>query len=151
MQNLFNSMLLHGRVPNEFQRGTTVPIVKDQQGDKGDVNNYRGITIAPIISKIYEHVLRIMFQPYLTTSNYQFGFKRKSSTSLAIHALKETVNYYTDRGSNVYCSFLDASKAFDRLVHAGLFIKLLQRQVPLIFLNTIIMWYSNLECAGATQ
>ena len=40
--------------------------------------------------------------------------------------LKETINYYTERGSNVYvfCSFLDASKAFDRLVHAGLFLKL---------------------------
>ena len=30
LQNLFNSMLLLGRVPNQFQRGTIVPIVKDQ-------------------------------------------------------------------------------------------------------------------------
>ena len=137
---------MHGQVPSQFQRGTVVPIIKDQQGDKGDLHNYRGITIAPIISKIFEHVLRILFQPYLTTSSYQFGFKRKSSTSLAIHSLKETINYYTSQGSNVYCSFLDASKAFDRLVHAGLFMKLLQRKVPLSFLNLIIMWYSNLEC-----
>ena len=123
-----------------------MPIVKDQQGDKSDLNNYRGITIAPLISKIFEHVLRIIYQPYLSTSSYHFGFKKKSSTSLAIHSLKETINYYTDRGSNVYCSFLDASKAFDRLVHAGLFLKLLQRRVPLISLNIIIAWYSNLEC-----
>ena len=146
LKTLFNAMLMHGHVPRQFQRGTIVPIVKDQQGDKSDLNNYRGITIAPIISKIFEHVLRILFQPYLSTTSYQFGFKRKSSTSLAIHSLKETINYYTERGSNVYCSFLDASKAFDRLVHAGLFIKLLNRQVPLTFLNIIIMWYSNLEC-----
>ena len=143
---LSNAMLLHGHVPRQFQRGTIVPIVKDQHGDKGDMNNYRGITIEPIISKIFEHVLRIIFQPYLTTSSYQFGFKRKSSTSHAIYCLKETINHYTTNGSNVYCSFLDASKAFDRLVHAGLFLKLLQRRVPLTFLNVIIMWYSNLEC-----
>ena len=37
-------------------------------------------------------------------------------------------------------------EAFDRLVHAGLFIKLIQRQLPLTFLNTIIFWYSNLQC-----
>ena len=123
-----------------------MPIVKDRQGDKSDLNNYRGITIAPIISKMFEHALRIIFHSFLSTSSYQFGFKRKSSTSLAIYHLKETINYYTSYGSNAYCSFLDASKAFDRLVHAGLFTKLLQRQVPLVFLNIIIMWYSDLQC-----
>ena len=96
--------------------GTIVPIVKDRQGNLGDLNNYRGITIAPIISKIFEHVLRIVFSDSLSTSNFQFGFKRKSSTSHAIFCLKETINYYTERGSSVFCSFLDASKAFDRLV-----------------------------------
>ena len=146
LRSLFNAMLTHGHVPSQFQRGSIVPIVKDHQGDKSDMNNYRGITIAPIISKIFEHVLRILFQPFLSTSNYQFGFKRKSSTSLAIHCLKETINYYTSNGSNVYCSYLDASKAFDRLVHAGLFIKLMRRRVPLVFLLVIVMWYANLEC-----
>ena len=146
LQRLFNAMLAHGRVPRQFQRGTIVPIVKDNNGNKGDLNNYRGITIAPIISKIFEHTLLIVFHSYLTTSSYQFGFKRKSSTSQAVNCLKECINYYTRHGSNVYCSFLDASKAFDRLVHTGLFLKLLQRRVPLILLNIIIMWYSDLQC-----
>ena len=146
MEDLFNGMLLHGFVPSQFQRGTIVPIVKDRSGDKGEMNNHWGITIAPIISKVFEHALHIVFQSSLTTSAHQFGFKRKSSTSLAIHCLKETINYYTSHGSNVNCSFLDASKAFDRLVHAGLFTKLLQRQVPLILLNVIIAWYADLQC-----
>ena len=142
---LFNKMLLHGYVPKQFQRGTIVPIVKDRHGNQGDLNNYRGITIAPIISKLFEQVLQTIFQQFLTTSSYQFGFKKKSSTSHAIYCLKEAVNYYTSHGSNVYCSFLDASKAFDRLVHSGLFLKLLQRHIPMVFLNIIISWYSNLE------
>ena len=102
LQHLFNGMLMHEFVPWQFQTGTIVPILKDQLGDKGDLNNYRGITIAPIISKIIEHSLRIIFQPYLSTSSYQFGFKRKSSTSLAIHCLKETINYYTSNGSTPF-------------------------------------------------
>ena len=126
--------------------GTIVPIIKDRHGDHGDMNNYRGITLAPIMSKIFEYVLQMVFQPFLTTSKYQFGFKRKSSPSHAIFCLKETIDYYTSHGSNVYCSFLDASKAFDRLVHSGLFLKLLQRGIPLIFLNVIITWYSSLMC-----
>ena len=146
LQHLFSKMLLHGFVPNQFQRGNIVPIVKDRHGNQGDMNNYRGITIAPIMSKVFEYSLSIIFRPYLTTSQYQFGFKKKASTSHAIYCLKETVDYYTSHGSNVYCSFLDASKAFDRLVHAGLFLKLLNRGVPLIFINLMIMWYANLQC-----
>ena len=146
MQTLFNRMLLHSCVPQQFRRGTIVPIVKDRHGDQGDLNNYRGITIAPIMSKVFEYVLLSLFQPFLSTSQYQFGFKKKSSTSHAIYCLQETIDFYTNRGSNVYCSFLDASKAFDRLVHAGLFIKLLRRKAPLLFINIIIFWYSELQC-----
>ena len=139
-------MLQHGVVPAQFRLGTIVPLVKDRHGDQGDMNNYRGITIAPIYSKVFEHVLNILFKDYLSTSSYQFGFKRKSSTSHAIFCLRETINYYTNRGSNVFTSFLDASKAFDRLVHAGLFLKLLERGVPLIFLEVIMYWYAELKC-----
>ena len=144
LRDLLDAMLRHSFVPTQFHLGTILPIVKDHQGNLGDLNNYRGITIASIFSKIFEHVLRILFQDYLVTSTYQFGFKKKSSTSHALHCLKETINYYTERGSNVYCSFLDASKAFDRLVHPGLFLKLLQRRVPMICIDTIIYWYSRL-------
>ena len=139
-------MLHHGFVPRQFRFGTIVPIVKDHQGNLSDTDNYRGITMSPIISKILEHTLRNVFSEFLTTSKFQFGFKRNSSTTHAIFCLKETINYYSDRGSNVFCSFLDASKAFDRLVHAGLFIKLLARDVPLIFLDLIIYWYDELYC-----
>ena len=81
-------MLRHGHVPRQFQQGTIVPIVKDQHGDKGDMNNYRGITITPILSKIFEHALQRLSETFLSTSQYQFGFKKKSSTSHAIHFLK---------------------------------------------------------------
>ena len=146
LTKVFNSMLAHGFVPSQFHFGTIVPLVKDRHGNKSDSGNYRGITLSPIPSKIFERVLKAIFSRSLTTSSYQFGFKSKSSTADAIFCLKETINYYIDHGSRTYCSFLDASKAFDRLVHAGLFIKLIQRNIPKSFLDVIIMWYSQLQC-----
>ena len=143
---LFNSMLRHSYVPKQFQRGFMVPLVKDHQGNLSDTNNYRGITISPIISKLFEHVLKTTFSDHLSTSEYQFGFKKHSSTSHAVHCLRETVNYYINNGSRVFCTFLDASKAFDRLIHSGLFMKLIDRKVPLVFLDIIINWYSDLQC-----
>ena len=123
-----------------------IPLVKDQQGNHADTQNYRGITISPIISKAFEHVLKSTFFEHLTTSEHQFGFKRNSSTIHALHCLRETVTYYLNNDSRVYCTFLDASKAFDRLVHSGLYLKLMDRNVPVKFLNIIISWYSNLTC-----
>ena len=60
--------------------------------------------------------------------------------------MHSTVNFYVNHGSRVFCSFLDASKAFDRLVHSGLFIKLMERNIPLAFLEIIITWYDDLIC-----
>ena len=60
--------------------------------------------------------------------------------------MRETINYYIDHGSRVYCSFLDASKAFDRLVHSGLFYKLIQRNAPKCLIDVIINWYDGLQC-----
>ena len=146
LQRLFNAMMAHSFVPTQFTRGSILPLVKDSQGNLSDVNNYRGITISPIVSKIFEHLLKSILFPYLKTDARQFGFKKKSSTLHAIYCLKETVNHYIENGSRVFCAFLDASKAFDRLVHSGLFMKLIARGVPKIFLDLIIYWYSNLKC-----
>ena len=123
-----------------------IPLVKDQQGNVSDVNNYRGITLSPIVSKIFEHVLKFIFSVFLETSSNQFGFKKRSSTIHAIHCLKGTIDYYVNNGSRVFCGFLDASKAFDRIVHAGLFLKMIKRKVPFLFLIIIISWYIGLEC-----
>ena len=138
LTSLFNCMLRHGFVPYQFRFGTITPIIKDKNGNVSDVNNYRGITISPLSSKIFERVLKCLFSKFLTSSSYQFGFKGGSSTSHALYCLSKTINYYIDHGSRVFCSFLDASKAFDRLIHSGLFIKLVERKTPKIFLDVLI-------------
>ena len=145
LAKLFNAMLKHSFVPKQFRHGTMIPLIKDRTGNASDVNNYRGITISPIISKLFEHVLKSVFFEYLHTSENQFGFKKQSSTAHALHCLKQTVNHYVNKGSRVFCTFLDASKAFDRLVHSGLFIKLMNRNIPLIFLDIIVVWYDGLR------
>ena len=52
--------------------------------------------------------------------------------------------YFTNRGSKVYVAFLDATKAFDRISHYGLFSKLIERQIPLCLLMCLIFWYENM-------
>ena len=42
---------------------------------------------------------------------------------------------------------LDASKAYDRVIHSGLFVKLAKRGIPLPFIRMLKYWYSHLQCA----
>ena len=99
LHKLFNAMLHHSYVPKQFTLGTILPIVKDRQGQLGDANNYRGITISPIASKILEHALKIVFGNFSLAGPWQFGFRKKSSTLHSLYCLKETIDYYIDNGS----------------------------------------------------
>ena len=87
------------------------------------------------------------FGYFLPNSDLQFGFKPKTSTSHAIFSLKQSVNHFTSNGSRVYLAFLDCSKAFDKISHFGLFIKLIKRNVPLCFLLCVIFFYMNMSCS----
>ena len=142
---LFNSFIQHGFVPTNLLKGTITPIVKNNEGDINTTDNYRGITLCGTYSHMFENALRLKLSQYLTSDELQFGFKPKHGTSHAVFALKSCVNYFTKRGSNVFVAFLDYSKAFDTISHYGLFLKLMDRNVPLGFLLVVMFWYLNME------
>jgi len=56
-----------------------------------------------------------LYESFLTTSSLQFGFKRGHSPSMCTMILKETIDYYRLNSNDVYCTMLDATKAFDRV------------------------------------
>ena len=142
-------MIQHGFVPTDFLKGTISPIVKDSNGDVSSTNNYRGITLSSLPAKLFEYAIQIKTTKLLKTDDLQFGFKSKTNTSHAVYSLDSAVNYFNRNGSNdnVYVSFLDCTKAFDRISHYGLFSKLIDRGFPLCLLLCLIYWYLNMTAA----
>jgi Reverse transcriptase (RNA-dependent DNA polymerase) len=106
-------MTLHHYVPTNFGKGITVPLLKDKTGDVSSTNNYRAITLVPIISKLFEYVLLHITNEFLNTDDRQVGFKKGLGCANAIFVVRSTVDYFTHRRSNVYAA-LDISKAYDR-------------------------------------
>lgn len=51
--------------------------------------------------------------------------------------LKETKSYYKQHQTPVFCTFLDATKAFDRLHYCNLFKLLLKRQLAVHILREL--------------
>ena len=124
---LFNSMIIHGIAPDELILGTMIPLIKDNRGKKQCSDNYRALTIGTGLSKLLEIVIRKQQAEKFKTSDLQFGFKEKSSTTMCTFMTVETIEYYTGNGSNVHALLLEASKAFDRVNYIKLFNKLLDR------------------------
>lgn len=140
---LLNSILNHGVAPEGLVFSILSPLIKDKNGIVNDKSNYRAIALSTSLSKVLELILVERLQPYLKTSDAQFGFKRNHSTTHATFILKETINHYSKQGSPVYACFLDASKAFDRVCHSKLFQILLERGVPLPYLKLLMHWYRS--------
>jgi len=68
-------ILMHGFVPGNFGLGVTVPVVKDKLGDATAANNYRPITLSPVISKIFEYCIVQQYEHLLSFDTLQFGWE----------------------------------------------------------------------------
>ena len=80
--------------------------------------------------------------------NYQFGFKKGFSTGTCTYVFKQTFQYYRQRGSHVFCCFIDFSKAFDNVNYWMLFRKLLDynnSNTCVIPVSLLAFWYSHQE------
>jgi len=90
---------------------------------------YRGITLSSAVSKCFESVLVTIYGDSLESSDLQFGFNKQSSCCHAIFTFNETVRYFVKHGGRVHCAALDASKAFDKILHCDLFYKMLSKDI----------------------
>ena len=56
--------------------------------------------------------------------------------------LKEAISYYTNNGSSVFGTLLDATKAFDRVEYVRLFKLLKAKDIPLVSLKLLSNMYT---------
>ena len=139
---LFTAMIIHGCSPTEFGACTIIPIPKKQNINVADSNNFRGIALSSVFCKLFDNVILDKFAVYLRTSEHQLGFKSKHSTNMCSMILKETISYYIKNKSSVFCTFLDASKAFDRVHYCKLFRLLIERGLPPCIVRVLINLYT---------
>jgi hypothetical protein len=134
----------HGFVPDNFGAGIIVPLIKDKAGDVNSLDNYRAITLTPIIAKVFESFILDVCEVNLATDDLQFGFKRGSGCNDAIFALKMIINYFTTNKSTIFAAALDIRKAFDRVQHRKLIDSLYKAGIPDYVIAILANWYAKL-------
>jgi Reverse transcriptase (RNA-dependent DNA polymerase) len=126
-------------VPDSFCDSFIAPIPKNSYSKKRIVtcDDFRGIAISSVFSKLFESCVVDIFNVYLPSECNQFGFKEGSSCSHAIFCARKLISNYVGCGNTANILALDISKAFPRVNHHALLSKLIARKAPLCLVNLI--------------
>ena len=123
---LFNQSITLAIFPESWAIATITPIPK--VGNTHLVNNWRPISIVPLIGKLMEKLCTNLLNKHLEINNIlcdeQYGFRPKRSTSLAIFNYIKSITEEINRKKIVGAIYLDFAEAFDSINHDLLIHKL---------------------------
>ena len=121
-----NQSITTGIFPDKLKIAKVLPLHK--KGANNIFDNYRPISLLPVISKVFEKIVFKQLYDYFLTKkllyNSQYGFRTLHSTELAALELTDRINENLDKGELPLAIYLDLSKAFDTLDHEILLEKL---------------------------
>ena len=121
---LINQVLNTGIFPERLKLAKVIPVYIPKL-----INNYRPISLLPVISKVLEKFIANQLSKYFEDKyklfhDNQYGFRTGLSTEYATIELTDRIISNMDRNEIPFSIFLDLSKAFDTLDHTILLQKL---------------------------
>src|SRR3989442_5486230 len=124
---LFNFSIAINAFPSSWKMANVTAVYK-KKGSRSEVENYRAISVLPVLGRLLERTVAIQLQSYCNAHNIipiqQFGFRKFSSCELAVLAALDTWQEEVSRGNLVGTLLIDLSKDFDSISHSKLILEL---------------------------
>ena len=118
-----------------------------KSGKHNIVDNFRGITILPIMEKIFEAIVykRLTFvnEAFDEIVKYNNGFLGGNRTSDNLFILNGLVERQLSLGKELYVCYIDFSKAFDKINRSILFYKLIRNGWKVKVIDTFRSLYTK--------
>ena len=142
---IFNKSLHTGTVPQDWKIADVTPIFK--KGSRDNPSKYRPISLTSIICKILESIIRDKLTTYLEKykliKSTQHGFtKNRSCLTNLLEFYHKLFNAH-DKSKALDIIFLDFQKAFDKVPHDKLMIKVRALGINGNIGNWIENWLSD--------
>lgn len=117
--------------PAIWKTGHIINIPKANM-DRQRFENYRPITLLPVLGKLYEKIIRSILSTDIEQHipQCQFGFRNKRSTYHPLTILTSNIQNSTLKKMKSAVLSLDIQKAFDCIWHRGLLYKLHKINLP---------------------
>ena len=141
LTNLFRKSMDGGEVPTLWKEAHIVPIHKS--GSKAKMSNFRPVALTSVVSKVCEKILCMTMLAFLTQnfliSPQQHGFVKGRSCQTNILVCLERWTEMVDNGNSVDVAYFDYAKAFDKVSHRLLLLKLSRYGID----GKLLAWLSN--------
>ena len=138
---------IRARIFPDAWKTADVILFRKKQSSCTDPKNYRPISLLSVPSKIYERILLSHLLKDVTIHKIlpdtQHGFRANHSTTHQITTVTEHILDGFSRHNATGAIFLDVSKAFDRVWHAGLLFKMATAGISPPLIATIKSYLSN--------
>ncbi|CAG2220498.1 unnamed protein product [Mytilus edulis] len=123
---LFNLILQYAYVPKEWHKSMIILLYKGDNKSRTDTNSYRGISLVPSITKVFEKLTDIKLSSIRTDfpNGQQVAYQKLLSSLNASFNLQEVTLHHIEKNGTIYIVLLDSTKAFDTVPHDGLRLKL---------------------------
>ncbi len=139
--HIINESLSQGVFPSMWKFANVIPIFK--KNDRQDKLNYRPVSLLTCLSKICEKIVFIRLYNFLLEikflTPFQSGFRPGDSTTNQLILITHKIFEALERGKEVRMVFLDISKAFDKVWHRGLLLKLERLGVQ----DPLLKWFRS--------
>ena len=123
---VFRKSLEEGVVPDDWRKGKITPIFKS--GSRMTPGNYRPVSLTSIACKIMESIIKDNMLLHLIKfeliKESQHGFMTSKSCQTNLIDYLNTLTKLVDQGYDVDVIYLDFAKAFDKVPHQRLLLKL---------------------------
>ena len=141
LASLINRCLANSRFPSAEKCSKIISTYKSEE--RPLLDNYRPISILPVLSKVFERVVHRQLYIYLEENNLlsknQFGFRTRSSTQHAVTKFSDSIRLNMDKGLMTGAIFIDLRKVFDTVDHACLLSKLIIYGIR----NDELVWFED--------
>ena len=146
LHKLLNKMWTNEEIPDDWRRGLMIKLPK--KGDTTSCQNWRGITLLSIPSKVLASIILSRMKTAVDKQlrDEQAGFRQERSCVDQIATLRIIIEQSIEWQTSLYMTFIDFEKAFDSVNHKVLWNILETYGIPAKIISIIKQLYINLTC-----